>query len=84
MVGSEWSGPDTMVHQNKTIIRVKAQNQEYPNFMRELDLEARMDNIPWCVGDVIGLHGTKWSEANDSTITATILQIISMEETSDA
>jgi hypothetical protein len=80
MVGSEGGGPDQVVRKNKSITRVIAQNKEYPIFMRELDLEERLDNIPWCVGDAVGLHSSKWSEANDSTITAMILQIIDVKE----
>jgi len=80
MVGFEGSGPDQVVHKNKSITRVIAQNREYPIFMRELDLRERLDNIPWCVGDAIGLHDSKWSEADGSTITATILEIIGVKE----
>ena len=72
MVGLEGGGPNS-------VVRVKAQHEEYPIVKREIDLEKKSGDTQWRVGDKISLLNGKWVEHNGSPTSAIITDIVSTE-----
>lgn len=73
MVGREGDRPDGMVRTT----RVKAINPFWPNLiLRECEIRDRDDNVPWKVGDEIGLNQGVWTERNDAKVYAVIVEIL--------
>lgn len=73
MVGCEGDRPDGMVRTT----RVKAINPFWPNLiLRECEIRDRDDNVPWKVGDEIGLNQGVWTERNDAKVYAVIVEIL--------